>query len=179
MDKRNVTGGGATLLQVIGMGSINIAVELEVIYGLRNKGQSRVGDRNIKRDDGQGRHGFGPPIKNTPVDGLAKIDGGTFEAGVVKFGGGSGKLCKRGDGVAYVRSRGDIGIKKFTKEGSVGKRPMSVARRACLGVPLAWPGVWYRFWMTEVGNGSDGRAPGLGLSMVGVSQLWAARSRRM
>jgi hypothetical protein len=36
------------------VGSIDIAVELEVIYGLRNKGQGRVRDRNIKRNDREG-----------------------------------------------------------------------------------------------------------------------------
>jgi hypothetical protein len=89
---------------------------------LGNKRQGGVRRDVFKWNVRQGRLlGFGIPKNGSPINGLVKVESETFEANVVNFGRGSGKLGDSENGIPNARSGCNIGVQDFSKNHAVGE----------------------------------------------------------
>jgi hypothetical protein len=107
-EQESISGGGATLSKVVGMGGINIAVELKMSVSLGKNGKRGIRDSEIERDSREAVIGSGAPIDGSPVNGLAKVFGTAFEASIMQLGRSSGEFCQRSDSVANIRASNDV-----------------------------------------------------------------------
>jgi hypothetical protein len=72
-------------LETIGIGSIIITIELDMVMGLGNKWQGRVSGDTFKWDVMKSQGRLGLPVDYAPVNGVTKICN-TFELSVMYFG---------------------------------------------------------------------------------------------
>jgi hypothetical protein len=88
---------------------------MEMVGSGREGGQSRVWSQSFQGDSRESRIRRRAPVDKTPVNGVTKIFGNILETELVDLGRFGSKFCQRGDGVANVRSSGDISKQQFTK----------------------------------------------------------------
>jgi hypothetical protein len=109
-EQKTVAGGGAMMTKIVAMCSVNKANKLMMVLG-----DGKVGQGSIVGQDTQGciRQSViwsGSPIDEAPVDSVVKVLHKVLHTSVaVETSGRGGKFGKGSDGIANVRSSGDIG----------------------------------------------------------------------
>jgi hypothetical protein len=89
-----IAGGRAAVTEVIAVGIINIAYEMEMVGSGWKWRQGRVLCQRFQWDMGDSMIRRGTPVNKTPVNGGPKILGNIFfETEVMEFGGFDSKFC--------------------------------------------------------------------------------------
>lgn len=179
---KTVSSSRAAITEVIRVGRVDKTTKLERRCALWERGKLSITFGKSKWNVRQGEIRSGAPVvHNTPMEGVAEVEGNTFRTLVVlNLGGSSREFGKRSDGITNVGASGDVGVQELTKQRAVREAHFfgegDMLRRV---FDKAGGGVLHSMVIQLSRNGSNGREPSLLSVPRGVVQLCAANKRRM
>lgn len=114
-EEEGKTTGGAAAGEIVGMGGIKEACEMRARFKGREWGKGGIGGEEAERAGGKGRIGYVAEIMEPPGTGATQVFDNSFEHGEVIGTGSGGEFAECDDGVAYVGTACDIGVKEFAE----------------------------------------------------------------